>query len=253
MWVRCGSPGAKYGGSLKKYTATDLGGLVIGEGVRRAGLSPEDVGQVIMGTGWQAGLGPNPARVATIAGNLPVTCPAFSVNMRCGSGLRAIQLGILSVGAGEEDVILAGGMESASNVPYYAEGMRWGGRMGDQKMTDGLLKDGYLCPMAEMHMGETAELLVDKYEISREEQDAYALSSQDRAVEAVNKGVFVDEILPVEVKERKGVRLFDKDELPKDDTTMETLGKLPAIFKKDGTVTAGTSSVICDSAAALTH
>jgi acetyl-CoA C-acetyltransferase len=244
-------PGGKYGGSMKNLTAPDMGGHVIAEAVKRANISPEDVGQVIFGNGWQAGVGPNPARIATIKGGLPVSCPAFTINIRCASGLRAVQLGVLSIGAGEEDIVLAGGMESATNVPYYAEDTRWGARMGDKKLVDGLTKDGFMCPMAGMLMGSTAEMLAEKYKISRREQDSYALSSHQKAIAAVSSGAFEQEILPVEVKDHKSTRIFAQDEIPRDDTSIEKMEKLPPVFSKGGTVTAGNSSALCDGASAV--
>ncbi|MGI6766953.1 MAG: thiolase family protein [Lentihominibacter sp.] len=240
--------GGSFGGSLKNYSATDMGGLCINGAVKRSGLAPENIGQAIIGNGWQADVGPNPARIAVIKGNLPDSCPAFTVNIRCGSGLRTVQLGVLSVAAGEEDVVLAGGMESSSNAPFYAEGERWGARMGDKRLIDALHRDGFQCSLAGMKMGATAELLAEKYNISREEQDEYSLKSQEKALAAVKNGVFRDEIIPVEVKKKKEIFTFDTDEIPRE-TTIEKMAKLPTIFKENGTVTAASSSALCDSAA----
>lgn len=245
------TPGGSFGGSLKGLSAAQMGALVIREGVARAGITPGAVGQVIMGNGWQAGAGPNTARIASVWGGLPDTTPAFTVNLRCASSLRAVQLGVLSIGAGEEDVVIAGGMESSSRVPYFAENARWGIRMGDAKLTDGLSKDGFYCQLADMLMGATAELLVEKHSISRQEQDEFALKSHQKAVAAQKNNLFADEILSVEVKEKKTTSLFSSDEIPKADTSIEKLARLAPVFKKEGTVTAGSSSALCDAAAAV--
>lgn len=243
--------GGSFGGSLKSLPATKLGAAVIKEAVNRAGIDGGEVNQLIFGNGWQAGGGPNPARISTIWGGLPDTCPAFTINIRCGSGLRAVQLGAVSIMAGESEVVLAGGMESASNVPYLAEGERWGARMGDAKMVDLLHRDGFQCPLAGMMMGSTGEVLAEKYEISREAQDEFALESHKKAAKAIEEGAFADEIVPVEIVDKKKNIMFQVDEIPRKDTSMEQLAKLPAIFKKDGGVTAGSSSALCDGAAAV--
>ncbi|QNB44947.1 acetyl-CoA C-acyltransferase [Thermanaerosceptrum fracticalcis] len=243
--------GGSFGGSFKDLTAVDLGAAVIKEAVKRAGLSPHAVGQVIFGNGWQAGVGPNPARLCTVKGGLPDSCPAFTVNIRCGSSLRAVELGILSIAAGEEDIVLAGGTESSTQVPYILPEARWGQRMGDTKIYDVLHKDGFMCQLAGMLMGNTAELLVEKYKISREEQDSFALESHYKAVDAMEKGLFKEEIVPVEIKDRKGVKLIDTDEIPRKDVSLEKLGKLPPVFLKEGSVTAGNSCALCDAASAV--
>lgn len=243
--------GGSFGGSLKSLSAANLGAAVIREAVIRAGIDGSEVNQVIFGNGWQAGGGPNPARLSTVWGGLPNSCPAFTVNIRCGSGLRALQLGTVSIMAGETDVVLAGGMESATNVPYLAEGERWGARMGDAKLVDLLHRDGFQCPLAGMMMGSTGELLAERYKISREAQDEFALESHRRAVKAIEEGAFMDEIVPVEIVEKKNNIIFRIDEIPRQDTSMEKLAKLPAIFKKDGGVTAGNSSALCDGASAI--
>jgi len=242
--------GGKFGGSFKKKTAVDLGAAVIKESVKRAGITSEDIGQVIFGNAWQAGVGANPARICTVKGGLPVTVPAFTVNIRCGSSLRALQLGVLSIAAGEEDIIIAGGTESSSNVPYILPEARWGQRMGNKTIEDVLHKDGFMCPLAEMLMGSTAEILVEKYGITREEQDAFALECQIKAKRAVEGGAFKEEIIPIEIKDRKNVRLFDTDEVHRD-TSIEKLAKLPSVFKKNGTVTAGNSCALCDAASSV--
>jgi len=244
--------GGSFGGSLKRKTAVDLGAAVIKDSIKRAGISPEDVGQVIFANGWQAGVGPNPARICTVEAGLPVSCPAFTVNIRCGSSLRALQLGVLSIAAGEEDVVVAGGTESSSNVPYILPEARWGHRMGKKVVEDVLHKDGFMCSLAGMFMGDTAELLVERYKITREEQDAFALESHQKACRAVEKGVFKEEILPIEVKDKKGVKVFDTEELPRSNASIEKLAKLSPVFKKNGgSVTAGNSCALCDAASAI--
>lgn len=243
--------GGSFGGSFKGLTAVDLGALVIKEAVTRAGIAPQSVGQVIFGNGWQAGVGPNPARICTVKGGLPESCPAFTVNIRCASSLRAVELGILSIAAGEEDIILAGGTESSTQVPYILPEARWGHRMGDKKSYDVLHKDGFMCELAGMLMGNTAELLVEKYKISREEQDNFAQQSHIKAVNAIEKGYFDDEILPVKIKEKNIIKIIDSDELPRKDISLEKLAKLPPVFLKDGSVTAGNSCALCDAASAV--
>ncbi len=243
--------GGGFGGSFKDLTAVDLGAPVIRETVKRAGVPPEDVGQVVFGNGWQAGVGPNPARLCTVRGGLPESCPAFTVNIRCGSSLRAVELGVLSIAAGEEEIVVAGGTESSSNVPYILPEARWGQRMGDKKVYDVLHRDGFMCSLAGMLMGNTAELLVEKYGISREEQDSFALESHRKAVAAMEKGLFKEEVVPVEIKEKKGVKAVDGEEIPRKDGSLEKMGKLPPVFLKEGTVTAGNSCALCDGAAAV--
>ncbi len=243
--------GGSFGGSFQSLTAVDLGAAVIREAVKRAGIASEEVGQVIFGHGWQAGVGPNPARLCTVRADMPDSCPAFSINIRCGSGLRAIQLGALSIAAGEEDVVVAGGAESSTNVPYILPEARWGLRMNDKTVCDVLHKDGFMCQLAGMLMGSTAELLNDKYNISREEQDRFSYESHIKAIEAIKKGLFKDEVLPIEVKGKKGVTVADSEEIPRSDIAMERLAKLPAVFRKDGSVTPGNSCALCDAGSAV--
>lgn len=242
--------GGKFGGSLQNITAPELGAAVIKEALKRADITGDMVDQVIFGNAWQAGVGANPARIATVKGGLPVNVPAFTVNMRCGSSLRALQLAALSVGAGETDIIVAGGAESASNVPYLLPEARWGHRMGQKTVEDALHKDGFMCPLAEMFMGDTCELLNKKYGISRQEQDEFALDSQQKAKKAIESGVYKEEIVPVEIKSKKGVTIFDTDEVHKD-TTLEKLAKLPPVFSEGDTVTAGNSCALSDAASAV--
>jgi len=244
--------GGKFGGSFKNVSAVDLGALVLKEAVDRAGLDPAAVDEVVFGTGWQAGLGPNIGRLATVRAGLPVEVPAFTVNKRCGSSLRAVTLAAQLIKAGDAEVVLVGGAENSSRVPYIAEGARWGNRMGDGKLVDTLHRDGFLCPLAGHLMGMTAETLVEKYGISREEQDAFAVQSQEKALRAVKEGFFREEILPVEVPAGKGkTEVFDTEEIPREGVTVEKIARLSPVFKKDGTVTAANSCALCDAASAL--
>ncbi len=244
--------GGGFGGSFKKISAVELGALILPEAVRRAGIESSEIDEVVYGTGWQAGLGPNIGRLATVKGGLPFEVPAFTVNKRCGSSLRATSLAVQLIKAGDAQTVLVGGSENSSQVPYIAQGARWGNRMGDGKLIDILHKDGFMCPLAGHLMGNTAEALVEKYNISREEQDEWAAGSQSKALRAGREGKFKDEILPVEIPVRKGDPiLFDSEEIPRDGVTVEKLAKLKPVFKKDGTVTAGNSCALCDAAAAL--
>ena len=242
--------GGKFGGSLKDVKAPELGASVISEAVKRANIDGENIDQVIFGNAWQAGVGANPGRIAAIKGGLPVTVPAFTINIRCGSSLRALQLAALSIGAGETDVVIAGGTESASNVPYILPDARWGHRMGSKTVEDVLHKDGFMCPLAEMFMGDTCELLNKKYNISRLEQDEYALNSQIKAQRAVESGLFKEEIVPIEIRGRKGIKVFDTDEVHKE-TSLEGLGRLSPVFSEGDTVTAGNSCALSDAASAI--
>jgi acetyl-CoA C-acetyltransferase len=244
--------GGSFGGSFKKVSAVELGALILKEAVQRGGIEPGQVDEVVFGTGWQAGLGPNIGRLATVKGGLPHEVPAFTINKRCGSSLRGVTLAAQIIKSGDSDVVLAGGAENSSQVPYIAEGARWGNRMGDSKLIDIMHRDGFLCPLAGHLMGVTAETLVEKYDISREEQDTFAKESQDKAMKAVKEGKFKDEILPVEVPlKKKETKLFDTEEIPREGVAVEKLAKLRPVFKKDGTVTAGNSCALCDAAAAV--
>jgi acetyl-CoA C-acetyltransferase len=244
--------GGKFGGAFRNVSAVELGALVVKEAVQRAGIESNRVDEVVFGTGWQAGLGPNIGRLATVKGGLPVEVPAFTVNKRCGSSLRAVSLGAQLIKAGDADVVLAGGAENSSQVPYIAEGARWGNRMGDGKLIDLLHKDGFMCPLAGHLMGMTAETLVEKYKIGRDEQDRFAVESQNKAVAAMKEGKFKDEVLPVEVPVGKGkTEVFDTEEIPREGVTVEKIAKLRPVFKKDGTVTAANSCALCDAASAV--
>jgi acetyl-CoA C-acetyltransferase len=243
--------GGKFGGSLKALTAPELGALILRSAVERSRINPADVAEVIMGNGWQAGAGPNPARIAVWKSGVLADVPAYSVNIRCGSGLKAVMLAADRIRLGDIKAGIAGGMESTSNVPYLLPEARWGHTLGEKKTPDALHKDGFFCPLAEMMMGETAEILADEYGISRREQENYTLESHRRAIEAIDSGYFHDEIVPVTVRQKKEEITFSVDEIPRRGTGPEKLAKLPPVFRKDGTVTAGTSSALCDAASAL--
>lgn len=242
----------KFGGSLTPLSAPQMGAVVIKEALDRAALKPEMVDEVIMGNVLQAGLGQNPARQAAIFAGLPVEVPAFTVNKVCGSGLKCVELAAQSILAGDNDIVVAGGMESMSNAPFTVPGKaRWGLKMGDQKMVDVMIRDGLWDAFNDYHMGITSENVAEKFGVTREDQDEVACRSQQRAIEAIKSGAFKEEIVPVTIKTKKGEKVFDTDEFPKKGTTMEVLAKLRPAFKKGGTVTAGNASGLNDGAAAL--
>jgi acetyl-CoA C-acetyltransferase len=246
------TPIGRFGGTLGAWTAADMGAAVAAESLRRARLAPEEIQESIWGSARQAGGGPNVARQITYRAGVPETVPAFTVNQACGSGLKAIILGAQEIILGRASAVLAGGTESMSRVPYYAEGARWGARLGNAELVDGMYRDGFNDPLSGLVMGETAENLARRYEIERAEQDAYALRSQQRAEAAIEGGRFHEEIIPLEIKGRKGEPVqFARDEHFRAGTTIEALAKLAPVFAKDGTVTAGNSSGITDGAAAL--
>ncbi len=241
-----------FGGTLKDIPAVQLGGLVIREALRRAKVRPEKVDQVIMGNVLQAGQGQNPARQAAANAGISQYTPAMTVNVVCGSGLESIIMATQAIRSGDAEVIVAGGMESMSQAPFLLSQTRWGQRMGHGQVVDVLIHDGLWCSFGDTHMGITAENVAEKFHLSREEQDAFAVESQHRAEKAIKSGRFKDEIIPVEVPQRKGEPLiFDTDEFPKFGSTMEKLAKLRPAFQKNGTVTAGNSSGINDGAAAV--
>ena len=242
----------KFGGALCGFPAVDLGALVIREALLRAGINGSQVDEVVMGNVLQAGLGQNPARQAAVKAGIPVEVPAWSLNKVCGSGLKTVGLAAQLVAAGEADVIVAGGMENMSDAPYVLNHARWGQRMGDGKVVDEMIKDGLWCAFIDAHMGITAENVAAKYGVTREDQDAFAAASQEKAVAAIEAGRFQEEIVPVPIPQKKGDPLaFDTDEFPRRGTTAESLAKLKPAFKKDGSVTAGNASGINDGAAAL--
>ncbi|HEY6291486.1 MAG TPA: thiolase family protein [Terriglobia bacterium] len=246
------TPIGRYGGSLAAFSAPDLGVVAARGALERAGVPPEGVNEVIFGHARQAGNGPNPARQIAVRAGVPVEIPAYTVNQACASGLKAIALGYDQIVLGRAEVVLAGGTEAMSRVPYFLEGARWGARLGHQQLTDGMYQDGFFCPLSRLVMGETAELLAERYRISREEQDAFALTSQQRAARALESGRFQGELAPVVIQDKKAGRVFGADEHPRTETTAESLAKLPPVFSaKTGTITAGNASGITDGAAAL--
>jgi len=241
-----------FGGTLKDIPAVQLGGLVIKEVLRRARLRSEKVDQVIMGNVLQAGQGQNPARQAAANAGISQYTPAKTINVVCGSGLESIIMATQAIRSGDAEIIVAGGMESMSQAPFLLNQTRWGQRMGHGQVVDVLIHDGLWCCFGDTHMGITAENVAEKFHLNREEQDAFALESQRKAEAAIKSGRFKDEILPVEIPQRRGEPIiFDTDEFPRFGTTMEKLAKLPPAFQKGGTVTAGNSSGINDGAAAV--
>jgi acetyl-CoA C-acetyltransferase len=239
-------------GSLKDFTAPQLGAIAIREAVKRAGIAPEDVGEVIMGNVVSAGVGQAPAKQAAVKGGIPPSVSSFAVNKVCGSGLKAVHLAAQAIWLEEKEIVLAGGMESMSKAPHLVWGLREGVKFGDIQIKDAMILDGLWCAFENFHMGLTGEIVAEKFGATREEQDAYAFSSHQKAVHAAEKGYMADEIVPVEVPQRKGEPiLFRVDEGPRKDTTIEKLAKLKPVFKKDGTVTAGNASTLNDGAAAV--
>ena len=246
------TPIGRFGGTLASWTAADLGTAVAKASLDRAGVRPDQIDDSIWGCARQAGGGPNVARQITFRAGVPETVPAFTVNQACGSGLRAIILAAEKIMLGRANIVLAGGTESMSRVPYFADGARWGARMGHTELVDGMYRDGFNDPLSGLVMGETAEELARRYEIARDEQDEYAMRSQQRAAAALAAGRFNDEVFAVEIKDRKGnTTPFTTDEHVRAKTTIEDLRKLAPVFSKAGTVTAGNSSGITDGAAAV--
>jgi acetyl-CoA C-acetyltransferase len=245
------TPIGKFGGSLASLTAADMGVAAAKAAMERAGVQPQQIEETIFGNARQAGGGPNPARQISVRCGVPQEAPAFTVNKACASGIKAIALAYQAIVLGESSCILAGGTESMSRLPYYLDGARWGYRLGHQELVDGMYRDGFFCPLAKMVMGETAEVLAEQYEISRAEQDEYALLSQTRAARAIAAGRFEAEIVPVTMEGKKGPTTFARDEHPFSDASLEKLAKLPPVFSKTGTITAGNSSGITDGAAAV--
>lgn len=242
----------KFGGSLLPLSAPELGAIVIKEALKRANVPGEKVDEVIFGNVIQAGLGQNPARQASIKAGLPIEVPAFTVNKVCGSGLKCVELAAQSILAGDNDIVVAGGMESMSNAPFVTSGKaRWGLRMGDSKLVDVMIKDGLWDAFNNYHMGITSENVAEKFGVTREDQDEVSARSQQRAIAAIKSGAFKDEIVPVTIKTKKGETVFDTDEFPREGTTTEILAKLRPAFKQGGTVTAGNASGLNDGAAAL--
>ena len=246
------TPVGKFLGSLKGFSATQLGAIVVRESVKRAGVKPEDIDEVIMGCVIQAGLGQNPARQAALNGGLPPTVSAVTVNKVCGSGLKAVMMAAQSVQLGDAEIVVAGGMESMSNAPYLIPKAREGYRLGNGELVDAMINDGLWCAFENYHMGCTGEVVAEEYKVSRSEQDEFAMNSHRKAAAAIKAGRFKDEIVPVEIPQRKGSPLiFDTDETVREDTSVEVLGKLKPAFKQEGTVTAGNAPGVNDGASAL--
>lgn len=245
------TPIGKFGGSLASRTAADMGVVAAKAAIERAAVRPEQIEETIFGNARQAGGGPNPARQISVRSGVPQEVPAFTVNKACASGMKSIALAYQAILLGDASCILAGGTESMSRLPYYLDGARWGYRLGNQELVDGMYRDGFFCPLAKMVMGETAEVLAVDYKITRDEQDEFALTSQTRAARAIAAGRFDAEIVPVTIESKKGSVTFARDEHPFPDASMEKLAKLPPVFSKTGTISAGNSSGITDGAAAM--
>ncbi len=245
------TPLGGFNGTLTGIGATDLGGMVIQEAVKRAGIEKEQVNEAIMGMVLPCGYGQNPAKQAAVKAGLPWEVECFTVNKVCGSALKSVMLAAQAVQVGDADVVVAGGMENMSAAPYYLEKARFGYRMGPGQLQDSMVHDGLWDIVNDFHMGISNEMCSEKYNISREAQDSYALESYQRSLAAISSGTFKDEIMPVGIPQRKGdPKIFDTDECPRE-TSMEALAKMPAAFKKGGVTTAGNASVISDGAAAV--
>ncbi|WP_374724187.1 acetyl-CoA C-acetyltransferase [Calidifontibacillus erzurumensis] len=246
------TPFGKFGGGLSSLTAAQLGGIAIKETLKRAGLDASEVGEVIMGTVLQGGQGQIPSRQAAREAGIPWEVQTETINKVCASGLRSVTLADQIIRVGDQEVIVAGGMESMSNAPYFMPQARFGARMGDVKMIDLMVHDGLTCSFKHVHMGTYGNMTAKEFGITREEQDEWALRSHERAIAAIEAGKFKDEIVPVEVPQRKGDPLvIDTDECPRKDTSLEKLSKLPSVFGSDGTITAGNAPGVNDGAAAL--
>ena len=245
------TPIGKFGGSLAQLTAAQLGTASTKATIERSGIDPLAIDEVIFGNARQAGVGPNVARQIAIGSGLRHEVPAYTVNQACGSGLRAIINAAGEIQLGEASVILAGGTESMSNTPYLLPRVRWGMRMGDAEVVDGMIRDGFMCPLADEMMGSTAETLAERYGITREEQDRFALESQAKTERACEEKRFAGEIVPVTVEGRKGATVVERDEHPRFDATLDSMARLPPVFRKGGTVHAGNSSGVTDGAASM--
>ena len=244
------TPTGKFLGNLAGFTAPQLGAIAIREAVRRSGIAPDAIDEVIMGNVVTAGIGQAPARQAAIQAGLPDDLPAFTVNKVCGSGLKAVMLAAQAIKAGDAQAFVAGGMESMSNAPYLLTKARTGYRMGDGTLVDSVVQDGLWCAFECIHMGNEAEIIAEKFSVTREEQDRFALQSQQRAAAATAAGRFKEEIVPIEVQQKKGVMVVDTDEPIRNDTSLEALAKLKPAFQQDGTVTAGNAPGLSDGASA---
>ena len=245
------TPIGKYGKALAGFKATELGTMVVKEAVSRAGLQPTDIQECIMGNVLGAGLGQNPARQAAIGAGLPVEIGSFTVNAVCGSGMKAAMLAADAIKAQQYEALVVGGMESMSNAPYLMPGARWGYRMNDQTVVDSMVHDGLWDIFNNQHMGFTGEIVAERFNVTREDADRLSMESHLKAAKAAKEGKFKKEILPITIHSKKGDTVVDSDEGVREDTTMEGLGKLKSVFKKDGIVTAGNSSQLSDGASAL--
>lgn len=245
------TPIGKFGGALAALTAAQLGTEAAKAALERSGVDRAAVDEVIFGNARQAGVGPNVARQVAIRSGLRHEVPAYTVNQACGSGLRAIMNAADQIQLGRAGIVLAGGTESMSNTPYLLPRARWGYRMGNDEVVDAMVRDGFMCPLADEMMGATAETLADQYGISRDEQDQFALESQQRAKRAWDRKWFDPEITPVEIPGRKGVTVIDRDEHPRFDTSIESLARLPPVFRTNGSVHAGNSSGVTDGSAGM--
>ncbi len=245
------TPTCKFLGNLASFTAPQLGAVAIKEAVRRSAVAPDSIDEVIMGNVVTAGIGQAPARQAAIDAGLSVDIPAFTVNKVCGSGLKAIMLAAQAIRAGDEQIFVAGGMESMSNAPYLLPKARTGYRMGDGKITDSVVHDGLWCAFEDVHMGNEAEIIAEKFCITRPEQDRFSLQSHQRAAAATDAGRFKEEIVPIEVRQKQSTLLVDTDEPIRRDTTLEGLSKLKPAFQEGGTVTAGNAPGLSDGASAV--
>ena len=245
------TPIGSFLGGFATLSATDLGGVVVENAVSKSGIAPEKIDEVIMGNVIGAGVGQAPARQAALKGGLPNTIAAVTVNKVCGSGLKAVMIADQAIRCGDASAIVAGGMENMSVAPHITKGLRGGVKLGDTQMVDAMVSDGLTCSFESCHMGLHAEHIAKKFDVTREDQDNFALVSQQRAAKAIADNVFADEIVPVTVKHRKGDKVIDADEGPRADTTIEGLAKLRTVFDREGSVTAGNASTLADGAAAV--
>ncbi|KOA18268.1 acetyl-CoA acetyltransferase [Clostridium homopropionicum DSM 5847] len=245
------TPIGKIGGALKGFKATELGGIAIKEAVKRAVIDPSTVDYAYVGQVLQGGCGQIPSRQATVKGGLPYEVPSITIGKVCSSGINAINLANIKILSGQADIVVAAGMESMSNAPYFLPNMRWGNKMGDVKAKDLMMHDGLWCSFYDRHMAVHGSEVAAEYGISRQVQDEWAVRSQDLAISAIKGGRLKEEIVPVEIKSKKGVTVFDTDEGPREGTTLEALAKLPPVFTKDGSVTAGNAPGVNDGGAAL--
>jgi acetyl-CoA C-acetyltransferase len=245
------TPIGKFGGSLASLTAADMGVIAAKAAIERAAIEPSQVEETIIGNARQAGGGPNVARQISVRSGVPQEVPAYTVNQACASGMKAIAIAYGEITSGNLDCVLAGGTESMSRLPFYLDGARWGYRLGNQELVDGMYRDGFFCPLAKLVMGETAEVLADQYKIPRSEQDEFALVSQQRTAAAMAANRFDAEIIPAAIESKKGTQVFNRDEHPFPDASLEKIARLAPVFSKTGTITAGNSSGITDGAAAV--